>query len=107
MTFHESQIQHRGFDVFVSQPFLHGPNTLVLQNQAELYNLLFRAVAQTLREIARNPEHLGAEIGFFGILHTWGQNLRFIRTSTASFLVAVCPRIATRGFTRDTRSSYL
>src|SRR5262245_13354863 len=46
-------------------------------HQAELYNLLFRAVSETLREIARNPEHLGAEIGFFGILHTWGQNLLF------------------------------
>jgi hypothetical protein len=48
-----------------------------LQNQAELYNLLFRTVAETLREVARNPKHLGAEIGFFGILHTWGQNLLF------------------------------
>jgi hypothetical protein len=53
---------------------LHG---LVLQNQAELYNLLFRTVAKTLREVARNSRHLGAEIGFFGILHTWGQNLLF------------------------------
>src|SRR5215510_6455526 len=38
---------------------------------------LRRTVAETLREVARNPEHLGAEIGFFGILHTWGQNLLF------------------------------
>jgi hypothetical protein len=47
------------------------------RRQAELYNLLFRTVAKTLREIARNPKNLGANIGFFGILHTWGQNLLF------------------------------
>src|SRR6185369_15412137 len=50
---------------------------LILQNEAELYTLLFRTVADTLLEVAMNPEHLGAEIGFFGILHTWGQNLLF------------------------------
>jgi hypothetical protein len=50
---------------------------LVRQNDAALYNLLFRTVAETLLEVARNPEHLGAEIGFFAILHTWGQNLLF------------------------------
>src|SRR5215831_13611243 len=55
----------------------HELHTLVLENQAELYKLLFRTVADTLREVARNPKHLGAEIGFFGILHTWGQNLLF------------------------------
>jgi len=50
-------------------------NPLILQNEAELYNLLFRTVADTLLEVAANPKHLGAEIGFFAILHTWGQNL--------------------------------
>lgn len=47
----------------------------VLQNQRVLYDLLFQAVAATLQEVATDPKHLGAEIGFFGILHTWGQNL--------------------------------
>ena len=42
-----------------------------------LYNLLFRAAARTLREIAADPKHLGAEIGFFAVLHTWGSNLSF------------------------------
>ena len=65
----------RYFHVVFTLP--HELHTLVLQNQAELYNLLFRTVAETLREVARNPEHLGAEIGFFGVLHTWGQNLLF------------------------------
>jgi hypothetical protein len=63
----------RYFHVVFTLP--HELQVLVLQNQAELYNLLFRTVAETLREVARNPKHLGAEIGFFGILHTWGQNL--------------------------------
>ncbi len=44
-------------------------------NQKTVYGILFRAAAQTLLTIARDPKHLGAEIGFFGILHTWGQNL--------------------------------
>ena len=61
------------FHVVFSLP--HQLNALILQNEVELYNLLFRAVADTLAEVAANPEHLGAEIGFFGILHTWGQNL--------------------------------
>jgi hypothetical protein len=45
------------------------------QNKAAVYDLLFRAAAQTLTTIARDPRHLGARIGFFAILHTWGQNL--------------------------------
>jgi uncharacterized CHY-type Zn-finger protein len=55
----------------------HELHTLVLENQIGLYSLLFRAVAETLMEVARNPKHLGADIGFFGILHTWGQNMLF------------------------------
>ncbi len=45
------------------------------QNKRELYGILFRATAQTLFTIAADPKHLGAEIGFFAVLHTWGQNL--------------------------------
>jgi hypothetical protein len=36
---------------------------------------LFRASAETLLEVARDPRHLGADIGFLSVLHTWGQNL--------------------------------
>ena len=68
-------LQSRYFHVVFTLP--HELHTLVLHNQEELYNLLFRTVAETLREVARNSKHLGAEIGFFGILHTWGQNLLF------------------------------
>jgi hypothetical protein len=48
---------------------------LVLQNKKVLYDLLFRSSADTLREVARDPRHLGAEIGFFSVLHTWSQKL--------------------------------
>jgi len=48
---------------------------IALQNKKALYNILFHASAETLRTIAADPKHLGAEIGFFTILHTWGQKL--------------------------------
>ena len=49
---------------------------LVLQNKQLIYGLLFRASAATLLEVARDPRHLGAEIGFFSVLHTWNQRLQ-------------------------------
>src|SRR6266542_6768084 len=54
----------------------HELSALTLQNKRLLYDLLFRASAATLLELARDPKHLGAEIGFLGVLHTWGQNLQ-------------------------------
>jgi hypothetical protein len=48
---------------------------LALQNKKVVYNLLFRTSAETLLEVARDPRHLGAEIGFFSVLHTWSQKL--------------------------------
>jgi hypothetical protein len=48
---------------------------LALQNKKVIYDLLFRASAETLLEVARDPRHLGAEIGFFTVLHTWNQKL--------------------------------
>jgi len=48
---------------------------LALQNRKLIYSLLLRASAETLLEVARNPAHLGAEIGFFSVLHTWNQKL--------------------------------
>jgi hypothetical protein len=50
-------------------------NPLVLRNQEVLYGILFKAVSETLMELAANPKHLGAVIGSISILHTWGQNL--------------------------------
>lgn len=48
---------------------------LALQNPRVVYDLLFRTTAETLQQIAQNPRHLGARLGFFAILHTWGQTL--------------------------------
>ena len=53
----------------------HELSALILQNKRLLYDLLFRASAASLLELARDPKHLGADIGFLGVLHTWGQNL--------------------------------
>ncbi|HEX8810891.1 MAG TPA: IS91 family transposase [Terracidiphilus sp.] len=47
------------------------------QNKKVVYGILFRTTAETLTTIAADPQHLGAEIGFFAVLHSWGQNLLF------------------------------
>ena len=49
--------------------------SLALQNKRVVYNILFATAAETLRTIAADPKHLGAEIGFLAVLHTWGQTL--------------------------------
>jgi hypothetical protein len=49
---------------------------LALQNKRLMDGLLFRASAATLLEVARDPRHLGAEIGFFSVLHTWDRRLQ-------------------------------
>ena len=59
--------------VVFTLPHLVAP--LALQNKKIIYDLLFRASAETLIEVARDPKHLGAEIGFFSVLHTWNQKL--------------------------------
>ena len=48
---------------------------IAYQNKDIVYGILFRATAETLRIIAADPKHLGAEIGFFAVLHSWGSNL--------------------------------
>src|SRR3954447_11672570 len=50
---------------------------IAYQNKQALYGILFRATADTLRTIAADPHHLEARIGFFAVLHTWGQNLLY------------------------------
>ena len=82
---------------------------IAFQNKSVVYDLLFRAAAGTLLTLARDPRHWGADIGFFGVLHTWGQTLvhhphvhfvvpggglssdrqRFIRGRRPRFFVAV------------------
>jgi hypothetical protein len=97
----------------------HQLSALALQNKKILYDLLFRASAETLQEVARDPRHLGADIGFLSVLHTWGQNLLHhphlhcvipawtlarpypVDSSQVSFLPA-CPRTQSR-FPRQVR----
>jgi hypothetical protein len=58
--------------VFTVPPLLA---QLALQNKKLIYTMLLRLSAETLIEVARNPKFLGAEIGFFSVLHTWTQQL--------------------------------
>ncbi len=54
------------------------PNMLApigLQNKRLFYSLLFKKVSETIKEVAKNPKRLGANMGFFCVLHTWGQKL--------------------------------
>jgi Putative transposase/Transposase zinc-binding domain len=82
----QSNARHRWLDArrreLLPVPYAHVVFTLphelaplALQNKKTVYDLLFRASAETLQEVARNPQRLGAEIGFFGVLHTWNQKL--------------------------------
>jgi hypothetical protein len=64
----------RYFHLVFTLPHKLGP--LALQNKVVVYGILFRAVAETLRQLAMQPKHLGAEIGFLAVLHTWGRNLQ-------------------------------
>lgn len=50
---------------------------LIYQNQKLLYNLLYKAVSETLFALSRDRKYLGAQPGFFCVLHTWGQNLHY------------------------------
>lgn len=54
------------------------PNTIAsiaLQNPKVVYTILFRTAWQTVRDLGRDPKHLGAKLGMLAVLHTWGQNL--------------------------------
>ena len=50
---------------------------IAYQNKRVVYDILFHTTAETLKTIGGDPKHLGAEIGFFAVLHSWGQNLMF------------------------------
>ncbi|MGA8087090.1 MAG: IS91 family transposase [Terracidiphilus sp.] len=53
----------------------HELSALVLGNKRVFYDLLYSASAEAMLEMARDPRHLGADIGFLGVLHTWGQTI--------------------------------
>ena len=70
-------------DELLPAPYFHVVYTLpgpiadiAYQNKAVIYDILFKASAETMITIAADPKHLGAEIGFLSVLHTWGQNLQ-------------------------------
>ncbi len=71
---HEELLPVNYFHLVFSVPHLLVP--LIWQNKKILFSLLFDASAATLLEVAVDPKHLGAEIGFLSILHTWGQTLQ-------------------------------
>ena len=50
---------------------------IALQNESKVYKILFKASAETLQELAEDKKYLGGEVGFFSILHTWGQNMMY------------------------------
>jgi len=60
--------------VFTVPDDLHG---IMLKNQKECYNLLFRSVSETMFTLAKDKKYLGGEIGFISLLHTWGSNLSY------------------------------
>lgn len=60
--------------VFTMPKQLHG---VIYHNQKLLYDLMYKAVAETLMELSADKKYLGAQIGFFSVLHTWGQNLHY------------------------------
>jgi hypothetical protein len=68
------------------------------QNKRELYGILFKATAETLLAIAADPKRLGAEIGFFAVLHTWDLTCFIILIYTVSFPAVGSLRIAPSGF---------
>jgi hypothetical protein len=65
----------------------HELSALVLQNKRLLYDLLFRASAATMLEVARDPKHLGADIGLLSYSTARAKTSSIIPTSTASFLL--------------------
>ena len=53
----------------------HELSALALGNKRLIYDLLYKASSEAMLDMARDPEHLGADIGFLGVLHTWGQTM--------------------------------
>jgi hypothetical protein len=79
----EIWIDKRSKDI-LHAPYFHAVFTvpqelhmLIYQNQELLYTLMYKAVAQTLLELSADPKYLGAQIGFFSLLHTWAQDLHY------------------------------
>ncbi|MCT2535306.1 IS91 family transposase [Aquibacillus koreensis] len=79
----EIWVDQRSKDI-LNAPYFHVVFTipeqlhmLIYHNQKLLYKLMYKAVAETLNELAWDDKYLGAQIGFLSVLHTWGQNLHY------------------------------
>lgn len=79
----EVWVDNRKKDI-LNAPYFHVVFTMpeqlhmvIYHNQKELYGLMYKCVAETLSELSQDKKYLGAQIGFFSVLHTWGQNLHF------------------------------
>ncbi|SEN98826.1 Transposase zinc-binding domain-containing protein [Mesobacillus persicus] len=79
----EIWVDQRKKDI-LNAPYFHVVFTMpeqlkmvIYQNQRLLYDLMFKAVAETLTELSHDKKFLGAQIGFLSVLHTWGQNLHY------------------------------
>ena len=90
------------YHVVFTLPHVLAP--LALQNKALVYGLLFRAAAETLLQIAAEPKHLGAKIGFLAVLHTWARRCCIIPICIASSRVEGSRPISGVGFPVDTSS---
>src|SRR5437773_3118098 len=85
---------------------LPAPNAAIAYtNKAVIYDLLFAVAAETLRTIAADPKHLGAEVGVTLVLHTWARRSPIIPMCTASYPAAVSPLTANAGCAADPVSS--
>jgi hypothetical protein len=79
----EVWVDNRKKDI-LNAPYFHVVFTMpeqlhmvIYHNQKLLYDLMYKCVAETLTELSNDKKHLGAQIGFFSVLHTWGQNLHY------------------------------
>jgi len=76
-------LEARAQDLLLNIEYFHivftipaGLNSVTIQNKRLIYTILFRAASETLLTLAHDPKHLGAQIGFLAVLHTWGQKLQ-------------------------------
>ena len=79
----EKWIDHQKEDI-LDAPYYHVVftlpeelNELIYSNQKLLYDLLYKASSETIAELANDPKHLGAKVGFLSVLHTWGSSMSF------------------------------
>jgi hypothetical protein len=79
----EIWVDQRSKDI-LNAPYFHVVFTMpqqlrpvIYQNQELLYGLMYKAVSETLLELSQDTKYLGAQIGFFALLHTWGQDLHY------------------------------